>query len=65
MDSAAPVEAFPWETVPKYWLRDRDAVYGAQYQHRVTNLGIDPGLTAVVRNYLVQPSNLLFTQPLF
>ena len=45
MDSAAPVEAFPWETVPKYRLRDRDAVYGTQYQHRVTNLGIDPGLT--------------------
>jgi len=22
------VEAFPWETTPKYLLRDRDAVYG-------------------------------------
>jgi len=33
------VEAFPWETAPKYLLRDRDAVYGAWFQRRVANLG--------------------------
>lgn len=40
------VEAFPWETAPKYLLRDRDTVYGQWFQRRVTNLGIEPVLTA-------------------
>ncbi len=40
------VEAFPWETAPKYLLRDRDAVYGGQFQSRVKSLGIEEVLTA-------------------
>jgi transposase InsO family protein len=40
------VEAFPWETAPTYLLRDRDAVYGAWFQRRVTSLGLDQVLTA-------------------
>ena len=40
------VEAFPWETAPKDLLRDRDAVYGACFQRRAANLGIDQILTA-------------------
>ena len=40
------VEAFPWETAPKYLLRDRDAVYGDWFQRRVTNLGVEQVLTA-------------------
>jgi len=40
------VEAFPWETPPKYLLRDRDAVYSAAFQRRVTNLGLEQVLTA-------------------
>ena len=39
------VEAFPWETAPRYLLRDRDAVYGAWFQQRVANLGIAQALT--------------------
>jgi transposase InsO family protein len=39
------VEAFPWETAPKYLLRDRDAVYGERFQRRVANLGIEQVLT--------------------
>jgi hypothetical protein len=35
------VEAFPWDTVPRYLLRGRDAIYGAEFQNRVGNLGID------------------------
>ncbi len=27
------VEVFPWEPSPKYLLRDRDAVYGSQFQN--------------------------------
>jgi len=35
------VEAFPWSDVPAYLLRDRDSIYGAHFQQRVENLGID------------------------
>jgi transposase InsO family protein len=35
------VEAFPWETAPRYVLRDRDAIYGTAFQQRVKNMGID------------------------
>ncbi len=40
------VEAFPWDTAPKYLLRDRDAVYGDWFQRRVRSLGIEQVLTA-------------------
>ena len=39
-------EAFPWETAPKYLLRDRDAVYGERFQRRGATLGINQVLTA-------------------
>ena len=35
------VEAFPWDTAPRYLLRDRDAVYGAVFSSRVQAPG-DP-----------------------
>jgi transposase InsO family protein len=35
------VEAFPWDTAPRYLLRDHDAIYGAQFQQRVGNMGIE------------------------
>jgi len=34
------VEAFPWDTVPKYLLRDRDGTYGEHFVHRVESMGI-------------------------
>ena len=40
------VEAFPWDTAPTYLLRERDAVFGAWFQRRVTNLGLEQVLTA-------------------
>jgi transposase InsO family protein len=40
------VEAFPWETGPRYLLRDRDAVFGLAFRHRVAGLGITEVLTA-------------------
>jgi transposase InsO family protein len=40
------VEAFPWETAPRYLLRDRDAVYGEGFQRRLTSPGIDQVLAA-------------------
>lgn len=40
------IEAFPWDTVPKYLLRDRDGIYGRHFQSRVQNMGIDEVKTA-------------------
>jgi putative transposase len=40
------VEVVPWETAPKFLLRDRDAVYGACFQRRVASLGMEHILTA-------------------
>ena len=34
------MQAFPWETAPRYLLRDRDGVYGSFFRHRMRNLGI-------------------------
>lgn len=35
------VEAFPWDTAPRYLLRDRDSVYGEHFHQRITNMGIE------------------------
>ncbi len=40
------VEAFPWDTAPRYLLRDRDAVYGVVFSSRVQALGIREVKTA-------------------
>ncbi len=40
------VEACPWDEAPRYLLRDRDAIYGAQFQQRVGNIGIEEVKTA-------------------
>jgi transposase InsO family protein len=33
-------EAFPWDTAPRYLLRDRDASYGSDFRGRVEAMGI-------------------------
>ena len=40
------VEAFPWDSAPKYLLRDRDKIYGSWFRRRVKNMGIKEVLTA-------------------
>jgi putative transposase len=35
------VEAFPWDTAPRYLLRDRDSIYGVAFQSRVKNMAIE------------------------
>ncbi len=35
------VEAFPFDTAPRYLLRDRDSIYGEQFRRRVKSLGIE------------------------
>jgi hypothetical protein len=37
------VEAFPWDEVPRYLLRDRDDIYGTVFRQRVRNMGIKEG----------------------
>ncbi len=39
-------EAFPWDTAPRYLLRDRDASYGAHFRNRVDAMGITEVVTA-------------------
>jgi putative transposase len=40
------VEAFPWDTAPRYLLRDRDAVYGVVFSSRAQSMGIHEVKTA-------------------
>jgi len=40
------VEAFPFDSAPRYLLPDRDSIYGDQFRNRVKSLGIDEVLTA-------------------
>jgi len=40
------VEAFPYDTAPKYLLRDRDRIYGSYFEHRVRGMGIKEVLIA-------------------
>jgi len=39
-------EAFPFEEVPRYLLRDRDGIFGADFTKEVRNLGIEEVLSA-------------------
>ncbi len=40
------VEAFPWDTAPRYMIRDRDKKYGEEFTQRVTSLDIKQVLIA-------------------
>ena len=40
------MQAFPWDTAPRYLLRDRDAIYGAAFRIQATNMEISEVLTA-------------------
>ncbi len=40
------VEAFPWDTAPRYLLRDRDGTYGLEFFDRVRSMGISEVKTA-------------------
>ena len=40
------VEAFPFEEAPRFLLRDRDGIYGQDFQDRVKHMGIEEVPTA-------------------
>jgi transposase InsO family protein len=39
-------DAFPWDTAPRYLLRDRDASYGSEFRSRVEAMNITEVITA-------------------
>ena len=39
-------EAFPWDSAPRYVIRDRDSVYGALVSGRIKAMGIEEVVTA-------------------
>jgi putative transposase len=39
-------EAFPWDTAPRYRLRDRDGIFGRDFVDQVTALGMSEVLSA-------------------
>ena len=39
-------EAFPWETVPRYLLRDRDRIFGDDFTKQVKDIGLKEVLSA-------------------
>jgi len=34
------IEAFPWDTAPRYCIGDRDKIYGKTFQQRIKGMGI-------------------------
>ena len=40
------VEAFPFDTTPRYVIRDRDGIYGCEFRLRVQSMGIEQVITA-------------------
>jgi putative transposase len=40
------IEAFPYDTAPRWLVRDRDAIYGDEFRHRVAGMGITEVIAA-------------------
>ena len=40
-------EAFPWDTAPRFLLRDRDASYGQTFRDRVQAMAIEEVVTEI------------------
>ncbi len=40
------LQAFPWDTAPRYLLRDRDGIYGDEFTSRIGQMGIKEVKTA-------------------
>ena len=46
MDGQQITEAFPWDTAPRYLIRDRDGIYGFDFTRRVASLSVEQIPTA-------------------
>ena len=51
------VDAFPWDTAPRYMLRDRDGIYGAYFKRRVAGTAV--GTLAFPAHHVRVPKNAL------
>ena len=40
------VNAFPYDSAPRFLLRDRDSIYGSEFRKRVKAMGIEEVITA-------------------
>jgi len=40
------IDAFPYESAPRYLLRDRDAIYGDEFTRRIADMGVREVLIA-------------------
>ena len=40
------IEAFPYDSVPRFLLRDRDSIYGTEFVARISGMGIEEVVTA-------------------
>jgi len=40
------VQAFPYDSAPRFLLRDNDRIYGEEFSNRVTHMGVDEVTTA-------------------
>jgi putative transposase len=40
------IEAFPYDTAPRWLVRDRDAIYGDEFRHRVAGMGMTDVIAA-------------------
>src|SRR6202011_5980555 len=45
-------EAFPWDSAPRYLLRDRDGIFGKDFVDQVRAMGIKQLLSALQRAYI-------------
>jgi transposase InsO family protein len=41
------INAFPWDTAPRFLIRDRDKAFGREFTRRVAGMGIEEILTAI------------------
>jgi transposase InsO family protein len=39
-------ETFPWDSAPRFWLRDRDRIFGSGFTKQVEEFGMEEGLGA-------------------
>jgi putative transposase len=46
VDGSPTPRAFPWESAPRYLLRDRDRIFGHEFVNQVTAMGIKQGVSA-------------------
>ena len=46
-DNAKVFMSGKFDSVPRYFLRDRDSIYGERFRNRVKNLGIEVSLMRV------------------